>query len=316
MARKKSKQLIWLEFTAARAVLGFFGALPRSLSVKLGMTLGKIGYSLLGSLRKTGLRNLELAFPENTLEGNKRILKASFANLGRVLGETSQFPRATQEELTRRVEFEHDSEEVRNSALYKRYEAEKAAGRGIILAGPHLGNWEMGVFAYSALREPLNYLARPLDNEKIEDMIVALRTRFGNRPINKTNGVIAALDILRNGGIIGVLPDVNMHPKEGVFVPFFGIPACTTSGVAMLAMRTGAMIVPMCCIWDEATQKYKVKHGEMVLPTRSGDRQQDIIDITAAMTLEMEKFIRAYPEQWLWIHKRWKSRPPGEESVY
>jgi KDO2-lipid IV(A) lauroyltransferase len=316
MARKKSETQIWTEYAMARTILGFFGALPRPLSIGLGKLLARIGYLALGNLRKTGMRNLEIAFPENSREENLSILKASFANLGRVLGETSQFPRATKEKLARRVEFAFESATVKATPLYKKYEEEKTAGRGVILAGPHLGNWEMGVFAYSALREPLNYLARPLDNEKIEDMTVALRTRFGNRPINKTNGVIAALDILRSGGIIGVLPDVNMHPKEGVFVPFFGVPACTTSGVAMLAMRTNAMIVPMCCVWDETAQKYKVIHGDIVMPTRSGDRQQDIIDITAAMTLEMEKLIRAYPEQWLWIHKRWKTRPPGEKELY
>lgn len=316
MARKKSKVQVQAEYAVARLVLGFFGTLPRSLSIKLGMFLGKVGYAALSSLRRTGLRNLEIAFPENSPAENERILKASFANLGRVLGETSQFPRSTKEELAARIEFEHDSEEVRNSPLYKKYEAEKAAGRGIILAGPHLGNWEMGVFAYSAMREPLNYLARPIDNPLIEDMTVNLRTKFGNRPVNKTNGVTVAIEILRSGGIVGVLPDVNMHPKEGVFVPFFGVPACTTSGVAMLAMRTEAMIVPMCCIWDEKKKKYRVLHGEMILPKRTSDRQQNIIDITAAMTLEMEKFIRKYPEQWLWIHKRWKTRPPGEESLY
>jgi KDO2-lipid IV(A) lauroyltransferase len=253
---------------------------------------------------------LELAFPENTPAENKRILKASFKNLGRVLGETSQFPRATQEGLERLVDFEFDPE------TYARYEKLKAEGRGTIIAGPHLGNWEMAVFAYSALREPLNYLARPIDNPLIEDMTVALRTRFGNRPINKTDSVTTAIQLLRNGSILGVLPDVNVHPKEGVFVPFFDIPACTTSGVAMLAMRTNAMIVPMCGIWDEASGKYRVIHGDVIEPARTGDRQQDIIETTAAMTLGMEKFVRAYPEQWLWIHKRWKTRPPGEEELY
>lgn len=294
----------------ARSILGFFGLLPRSLSIKLGILTAKIGYSVLGHLRRAGMRNLELAFPENSREENERILKASFKNLGRVLGETSQFPRATPEKLARLVEFQFDPE------AYALYEKLRAEGRGTIIAGPHLGNWEMAVFAYSALREPLHYLARPIDNALIEDMTVRLRTRFGNRPINKTDSVTKAIELLRTGQTLGVLPDVNVHPKEGVFVPFFGIPACTTSGVAMLAMRTNAMIVPMCGVWDEAEKKYKVIHGDVILPARTGNRQQDIIDTTAAMTLGMEKFVRAYPEQWLWIHKRWKTRPPGEEELY
>jgi len=307
---KKSKPQIWLEYIVARSILGFFGILPRSLSINLGILIAKMGYAVLGKLRRVGLRNLELAFPENSKTENERILKSSFKNLGRILGETSQFPRATKETLARLVEFHFDPE------AYARYEKLKAEGRGTIIAGPHLGNWEMAVFAYSALREPLNYLARPIDNPLIEDMTVALRTRFGNRPINKTDSVATAIELLRTGKTLGVLPDVNVHPKEGVFVPFFGIPACTTSGVAMLAMRTDAMIVPMCGVWDEAAKKYKVIHGDVIEPARTGDRHQDIIQTTAAFTAAMEKLIRAYPEQWLWIHKRWKTRPPGEKELY
>ncbi len=307
---KKNKTQIWLEYAAARSVLGFFGILPRSLSINLGILTAKIGYLVLGGLRRAGMRNLELAFPENSRDENERILKSSFKNLGRILGETSQFPRATPEKLAGLVEFEFEPQAY---ALYKKLKAE---GRGTIIAGPHLGNWEMAVFAYSALREPLHYLARPIDNPLIEDMTVALRTRFGNRPINKTDSVATAIQLLRTGHTLGVLPDVNVHPKEGVFVPFFGIPACTTSGVAMLAMRTNAMIVPMCGVWDETAKKYKVIHGDVIEPARTGDRQQDIIQTTAAFTLAMENLIRAYPEQWLWIHKRWKTRPPGEEDLY
>jgi KDO2-lipid IV(A) lauroyltransferase len=311
MARKKSKLLIWLEYALARIVLGIFGILPRSLAIVLGIFLAKIGYLVLGSLRRAGMRNLELAFPGNSRGENERILKASFKNLGRVLGETSQFPRATIEKLAATVEFDFDPE------AYSKYkEMKAAAGRGVIIASPHLGNWEMGVFAYSALREPVNYLARPIDNPMIEDMTVRLRTRFGNRPINKTNSVSTAIELLRTGNILGVLPDVNVHPKEGVFVPFFGIPACTTSGVAMLAMRTDAMIVPMCCVWDETAKKYKLIHGEIIEPRRTGDRHRDVLETTAAFTLAIEKFVRAYPEQWLWIHKRWKTRPPGDDELY
>jgi Kdo2-lipid IVA lauroyltransferase/acyltransferase len=310
MARKKSKPQIWLEYIVARSVLGFFGTLPRSLSIKFGMLTAQLGHLVLGGLRRAGTRNLELAFPENSREENLSILKASFESLGRVLGETSQFPRFSRERLNELVEFDFAPE------AYQRFKELRAAGRGAIIASPHLGNWEMGVFAYSALKEPINYLARPIDNPLIEEMTIKLRIRFGNRPINKTNSVSTAIELLRTGNILGVLPDVNVHPKEGVFVPFFGIPACTTSGVAMLAMRTNAIIVPMCCVWDETAQKYKLVHGEIIEPSRTGDRHRDVLETTASYTLAMEKFVRAYPEQWLWIHKRWKTRPPGEEELY
>ncbi len=305
-----------MEYIAARAILGFFGILPRKVSVAFGILLAKITYPFLGGLRRTGTRSLEIAFPEKPTNEREQILKKSFENLGRILGEMSQFHRATPEKLARMIDFQFETEESLTSEERKTYDAERAKGRGVILVSPHLGNWEMGVFAYSAFREPLKYLARPLDNPRIEEMLVNLRTRFGNRPINKTDSVGRAIELLKNGEILGVLPDVNAHPKEGVFVPFFDVPACTTSGVAMLALRTNAMIVPISCVWNEETGRYKVAYGKVIDPVRTGDRHRDIVETTALYTFELEKFIRVYPEQWLWIHKRWKTRPPGEKELY
>lgn len=311
---KKSKSQIWLEYAAARAIIGFFGILPRKLAIGTGILLANSFYPLLGGLRKTGHRSLAIAFPEKSVEEREQLLRGTFRNLGRVLGELSQFPKYTPEKLKEMFDFGFMFESE-DRAKYDRIKAE-GDHRGTILVGPHLGNWEIGVFAYSALEHPFHYLARPLDNPKIEEMIVALRTKYGNRPINKTNSVGAAIEVLRNDEGLGVLPDVNVHPKEGVFVPFFGVQACTSSGVAMLAIRTNCLIVPMCCVWDETVRKYRVVYGETIVPVRTGDRHQDVTDTTALYTAEIEKFIRAYPDQWLWIHKRWKTRPPGEPELY
>jgi KDO2-lipid IV(A) lauroyltransferase len=259
---------------------------------------------------------LEIAFPEKSDLEREQIALGSFENLGRVLGELTQFPRATRESLEGLIEFQFESEENRDETGGLNLQAELAKNRGVLLLGPHLGNWEMGVFAYSALRKHLTYLARPLDNPLIEEFTVRLRTRFGNRAIDKNNSVTKAMSILREGGILGVLPDVNVLPRDGVFVPFFGKLACTTSGVAMMAMRTDAMILPMCCVWNESAGKYSVFYGKIIEQPHTGDRHRDVYEMTAAFTTEMEKFIRAYPEQWLWIHKRWKVRPPGEKELY
>jgi KDO2-lipid IV(A) lauroyltransferase len=116
--------------------------------------------------------------------------------------------------------------------------------------------------------------------------------------------------------VLGVLPDVNVQGKDGVFVPFFGVPACTTAGVALLAKRTNALILTMCCIWDEKSGKYVVHHGSLIESPDTGDRHRDVLETTAAITADMEKFIRAFPDQWLWIHKRWKTRPEGEPDLY
>lgn len=311
---KKSTAQIWLEYIPVRILFAVMGALPRSAAIKLGVMLGRLTYKLAGGLRRVAFRNLEIAFPEKSHAERELIARGSFESLGRMLGELAQFPRATREQLSELIEFHFLSEE--NSSERIAFEAERAKGRGVLLLGPHLGNWEMGVFAYSALHDKLTYLARPLDNPLIEDFTVRLRTRFGNRAIDKNNSVTKAIAILREGGILGVLPDVNVLHRDGVFVPFFGTLACTTSGVAMMAMRTGAMIVPMCCVWNKETKKYDVFYGKFIEPASTGDRHRDVYETTAAFTAEMEKFIRAYPEQWLWIHKRWKTRPIGAKELY
>lgn len=315
---KKSKTQIWLEYIPVRILFASLGALPRKTSLRIGEAIGRLAYRWAGGLRRVALRNLEIAFPEKSDHERDVIARGSFENLGRVLAELTQFPRMSADELKEVIEFQFDTKESLESAERRAFEAERAASRrGVLLVGPHLGNWEIGVFAYSAFREPLSYLARPLDNPLIQEFTVRLRSRYGNRAIDKNNSMAAAVKVLRAGEVLGILPDVNVLPRDGVFVPFFGTLACTTSGVAMLAMRTNAFIIPMCCVWNKSTGKYNVFYGDRAIePPGSGDRHRDVLETTAEMTAAMEKFIRAYPEQWLWIHKRWKTRPPGEKELY
>jgi KDO2-lipid IV(A) lauroyltransferase len=112
------------------------------------------------------------------------------------------------------------------------------------------------------------------------------------------------------------MPDVNVASHDGIFVPFFGKLACTTGGVAMIAKRTDAMIIPMCSVWDQSIGKYVVKYADPIEAANTGDREKDTLATTTAITAAMERFIRAYPDQWFWVHKRWKTRPPGEPPIY
>lgn len=308
MARRKEKAQIWVEYAAVRVVLGLLGILPRSAAIFISTSIARLGFILLKNLRRTGLHNLEIAFPEKSEAERTRILRGTFENLGRVLGEVSQFWKTTPAKLEKLIDFELDDV---SRELYARIKHEK---RGLVITTGHLGNWELLVFGFAALHEPISYLARPIDNPLIEDLTVRIRTRFGNRPINKTNSAMLAIKLLREGEILGILADVNAHPKEGVFVPFFGVPACTPSGAAMLAIRTKALLFPTFCVFDKATKRYKFVHGEVLEPSSTGDRQQDIVETTARYTAEIEKIIREYPDQWMWIHKRWKTRPRGEEE--
>ncbi len=307
---KKSKNLIAIEYTATRIALGLMGILPRAVAIRISIgILGLLPFFMKG-LWRAGMRNLEIAFAEKTLSEREKILKGTFENLGRVLGELSQIHKFDREKLSELIDFDLDDE---SKAVYAR---NKAEGRSVLITTGHLGNWELLVLGFAALYEPISYLARPLDNPKIDDMLTERRTRFGNNPINKTNSAMLAIKILREGGILGILADVNAHPKEGVFVPFFGLAACTASGAAMLAIRTNALIYPTFCVWDADREKYKFVHGKLLEPVITDNRKQDIIDTTALYTAEIEKIIRAYPEQWMWIHKRWKTRPKGEAEVY
>ena len=307
---KKNKSLIAVEYMATRIMLALMGILPRGAAIRLSIgILRSLPYFMKG-LWRTGMRNLEIAFPEKAIPERETILRGTFENLGRVLGELSQVHKLTREKLAELIDFELDAEsrEV--------YATNKTEGRGVLITTGHLGNWELLVLGFAALYEPISYLARPLDNPKIDDLLTERRTQFGNTPINKTNSAMAAIKILREGGILGILSDVNAHPKEGVFVPFFGVPACTASGAAMLAIRTNSLIYPTFCVWDAAEKKYKFVHGRLLEPVITDDRKQDIIDTTALYTDEIEQIIRLYPDQWMWIHKRWKTRPKGAPKIY
>ena len=311
MAQKSPLQCR-VEYIIARLFFGVLGFLPRGVSIRLGIIVVRLIFAPLIKIKRIGMLNLSIAFPEMTNAQRRKILKKSFSNLGRTISELTQFPRATPERLAELVTFKFDDREDHKSL----YREEKKKGRGTIFAGPHLGNWEIGIFSYSAMVESVDYLARPLDNPLIDEYLNGIRNRFGNRAINKRQSFQTIIEILRAGGTLGVMPDVNVQSKDGVFVPFFGKLACTTGGVAMLAKRTDAMILPMCSVWDPATGKYVVKYDEVILSADTGDRERDVIETTAAMTAAMERFIRAHPDQWLWVHKRWKTRPPGEDNLY
>jgi KDO2-lipid IV(A) lauroyltransferase len=298
-----------LEYLTARTLVAILALLPRLFATRIAMGGSRLLFACLPRLRHIGLRNLELAFPDLSLDERRQLLEKSLENFGRIIADFAHFPHATPADLAARVGTSFPKE------LEVRYHAAKAAGRGVIFVTPHLGNWEMLAFAMSAIVEPIAYLARPLDNPLLDRYTSRVRSRFGNRPINKRDSVLEGLAILDAGGNLGLLADVNTLQRDGVFVPFFGHLACTTRSVAMLALRTDALIVPMCCVWD--ANRYRILIGELVEAVRTASyAKKNIIDTTALYTAEIEKFIRAYPGQWIWIHRRWKTRPSGQPSLY
>ncbi len=309
MAKKSSFQ-INLEYYTAWTILSFLGILPRKLAVFLCVRLGDLAYLLLGGLKRVALKNTEIAFPEKSEKERKKIVRGCFQNLGRQLGELSQFPKATRESLEKIIEVSASEE------IWERYRAEKNKGRGVIMMTPHFGGWEILAFVSFMFLGPQSYLVRKLDNPRLEKMLAAMRGKFGNQPLDKSTGILTALELLRSGGNLGILPDLNTQRHEGVFVPFFGKDACTTAGVAALAMRTNSPVGLLSAAWDEKKKKYVITVDAGLEFEKNGDRKQSMIDFTARFTKEIENVIRRNPEQWFWIHKRWKTRPEGEPEIY
>ncbi len=306
----KSSALVNIEYVAMRGAFALLGALPRRGAIRLSTWLVSAVPLFVPKLKRIGETNLAIAFPEKTDDERREILRGTFENLGRVLGDLSQMDKYDRKKFSELIDFELDDE---SRDLYAK---NKESRRGVLITTGHMGNWEMLVLGFAALYEPISYLARPLDNQKIDDHLNRIRTKYGNTPINKRHSARQAIRILSEGGILGILSDVNAQEKEGVFVPFFGELACTPSGAAVMALRSGAYIYPTFCIWDEAADRYRFVHGELVEPVETGDRKRDIVETTARYTAEIEKVIRAYPDQWMWIHRRWKTRPPGEPEIY
>jgi len=162
----------------------------------------------------------------------------------------------------------------------------------------------------------LKIVMRPLDNVYLDRLSRRYRTMHGNATVDKDDFVRGLLSAMKNGETVGILMDTNMTPPQGMFVNFFGIPACTASGLARIALRTDAAVVPGFTVWDPALHKYRLRFDPAVNLIRTGNDDADAVANTALFTQVIENYVRRYPDQWLWVHRRWKTRPEGQPSLY
>jgi len=290
-----------LEYAPVWLLVKILGRMPRSLAHACAISLAWLVYILHGRLRRVGKRNLELAFPEKSPGERTKILRGVFTSLGRQLAEFCRFPR-------------YNRDNIGTLAAYEGFEAFEAAskrGKGVLFLTAHLGGWEIGSFAHSLHGHHLQIVVRPLDNPYVNRLVDRYRTMHGNATFEKQDFARGLLSAMKEGATVGVLMDQNMTPPQGVFVDFFGIPACTASGVARVALRTDAAVVPAFTIWDDRLRKYRVHFAPAVPLVRTGDDEKDVVVNTAAFTRAIEDYIRRYPDQWLWVHRRWKTRPAG-----
>jgi Kdo2-lipid IVA lauroyltransferase/acyltransferase len=305
-ARNRSPLRNLIEFVPAWLLLKLLGVLPRAGAMVAGKLIARAVYILHGRLRRVGYRNLALAMPEVAARERRVIVRGVFANLGRLLGEFSQFPKITRQNIEKLVEYDG----------FENYQRASERGRGVLMLTGHIGAWELCAFAQGVYGHPLSFLVRPLDNPLLDRMISGYREGSGNRTINKNRAVKPVLDILRRGQDLGLLIDVNTLPDQGVFCDFFGIPACSTTGLAVFALRADAPVVPGFLIWDERLLKHRLRFEPEIPLIRTGDFKEEVILNTARFTKVIEDYARLYPEQWLWVHKRWHTRPEGEPDLY
>jgi Kdo2-lipid IVA lauroyltransferase/acyltransferase len=296
-----------LEYAIVWVLVKLLGVLPRPMARGVGAGVGAAAYLLLGRLRRAGLRNLELAFPEKSAAERERILRQLYRNLGWLLGEFCQMPKYTRENTRAFLRYEG----------LERYLAARDRGKGVLIVTGHLGAWELSSYYHSLMGYPMSLVIRRLDNAKVDRLVNTIRCLHGNRVLHKDDFARGLLAAMRHGETVGILMDTNMTPPQGVFVPFFGRLACTASGLARVALKTGAAVLPGFMVWEEAEQKYVLRFGEEIPPVATGDDDADVLANTARFTAVIEDFVRRYPEQWLWVHRRWKTRPDGtrEDSL-
>ena len=295
----------YVEYAAVRVALGLLRWLPRSWSRRFGALCGVVAYRLLARLRSVGRQNLQLAFPEATSGEREAILQQEYRQLGHHLAEFALMSRYTRETIGRLIEYDG----------LEHYERASAKGNGVLVLTGHLGAWELSSFFHSLMGHPMGMVIRRLDNPLVDRYVNAIRCLHGNRVLHKDDFARGLISEMRAGRTVGILMDTNMTPPQGAFVPFFGVAACTGSGMARIARKTGAAVLPGFLL-EEPGGRYRLHFGEELEVDDTGESDRDAVTNTARFTAVLEGYIRQYPGQWLWMHRRWKTRPPGEPRIY
>ncbi len=295
-----------LEYWLVVAVARSLGFIPRRVARLLAGLLAFAVYWLFGRLRRVGVRNLELALPELSSKARTEILRGVYQHLGWQLVEFCRMTRYTPEN-TRNW--------IRTDGL-DHFLAAQAHGKGVLVVTGHLGAWELSSFYHSLMGHPMGMVIRRLDNRRLDDFVNGIRCMHGNRILHKDDFARGLLTAMRAGKTVGILMDTNMTPPQGAFVKFFGMDACAATGLAHVARKTGAAVLPGFMLWEPTERQYVLHFGPQIEIPHTSDAQADILAGTQLCTAAIESWIRRYPDQWLWIHRRWKTRPAGEPGLY
>jgi len=251
--------------------------------------------------RRIALSNLGRAYPELPEAERRRLARRAAQHLGMTLVELPRLLTAPLEETLARIRLE---------GIEHLHAAMRTHGRALVLTA-HLSNWEILCAAHRLTEYGLSVVVRPLDAPWLDAVAVKLRRRTGVDVIDKRGALRPVLEALRHGRMVGILMDQNAARREGVFVEFFGHPASTSRSLALLAVRTGAPVVPIFARRAPGTGHTVVIRPALAPPT-SNDPDAAVVELTTRCTAEIERAIREAPEQWLWSHDRLRTRPPSD----
>ncbi len=289
--------------------MALFRRLPRRLVISVLDGLAVLVYRLDYRHRHIARVNLWIAFPELSELNRERIALRSFQHTARNLLEVSRIPMLSKSTVGPLVSYDEEMG-------LDNYLAARRQQRPILYLTGHFSAWELLPSAHAVHGFPLSFVTRPLDNRFLERHLRALREFTGNRVIPKKASVRPILQSLKASGEVGILMDQNVSPQEGVFADFFGLPAATSTSLALLALRTGALVVPGY-LKPMQDGSYRIRFLPPMEPVRTGDKARDIQTNTEAFNQVLEAIIREQPETWLWGHKRWKNQPPeGPPDLY
>jgi Kdo2-lipid IVA lauroyltransferase/acyltransferase len=295
--RRRSALRDTLEYWMALAVVESLARTPLPVANWLARGYATLLDLALPRLRRVALSNLAMALPELDVPARRRIADGVFRSIARLLVAFARFPRIHRGNIGDWIRYEG----------FEHFEEARKRGRGVLFATAHLGNWELSAFAHAWMAAPMYVVIRPLDNPKIDALVERRRMLSGNHLIGKKEYARGILKALQGNQAVGILVDQNASLEEGMFVDFFGIPACAGTGFAKLAAHSGAAVIPGFALWIESERKYVLRFYPPI--EMAGDPEAG----TRALHRLLEAVIREYPDQWLWIHRRWKTRPPGEE---
>ncbi|MEW5807228.1 MAG: lysophospholipid acyltransferase family protein [Acidobacteriota bacterium] len=306
-AMKKFRKARFIaEFLFFQGVASLSSILPRKVVLFIGTLFGRIIYHLDRKRKRIGMENLKMAFGGSlTPRERKKIIKKVYIQMGRCAFDVFLFPRFTKESIGKTIFYEG----LEN--IQRAYEKK----RGVFLFSAHFGNWELVAHMQGHLGFPLMLVTRPLDNPYIERKIAQkYRTLSGNGVIHKKNAVREMLKAIARGLGIAIVIDQNVREKPYVFVDFFGIPAATTPSLSLLALKTGATIIPVFSVpRDDGT--YRIIYEKEVEIINTGNREKDVLDIMQTCTKIIERYVREYPHLWMWMHQRWRTKVTNSADV-